>query len=222
MLSDLSPPTFFFDEDSAQGSSPKLDDLAWDETAPLRGSKSAQVTILFFVDLECPFSAAAYRTLVNDVLKDYGERVSVRLWPTFNSKIHPWAMHAAINARCLATQSNDSFWDFTDAVQQGLDKLTLASDPFDQLDRIALEAGQKRNVDLKVLQECITAQVETPAKDAYRRALDSGLHAVPTLIIGNEHLEGAKSAQEYRAAIDKALAQTSQAHAQRDQSQRYR
>jgi protein-disulfide isomerase len=216
VLRDWNPPPLV-DGNSIQLPYRQLSDFVSDDTAPLRGSKSADLTIVFFDDLECPFSAAAYKTLVDDVLKDYGSRVALRIWPTFNSEIHPWAMHAAINAKCVASQNTEAFWEYTDAVHHGLDRLTLASAPFDELDRIALEAGRKSNLSMKILRECVTAQVETPAKDAYRKALDSGLHAVPTLLIGSEHLEGARSAQEYRAVIDNVLAQTDQSRAQTKQ-----
>ena len=73
---------------------------------PVRGNPNAKVTILNYDDFQCPFCARMHETLMKDILKIYGENVRIiyKDYPLIT--IHPWAMHAAINANCLNAQKN--------------------------------------------------------------------------------------------------------------------
>ncbi|HZT34824.1 MAG TPA: thioredoxin domain-containing protein, partial [Nitrososphaera sp.] len=83
---------------------------------PIRGNKDAKVTIVNFDDFECPFCSRMHQTLFPDILKSYGDRVRI-IYKDFPLKeIHPWAVHAAVDANCLAAQNNDAYWDLADYI----------------------------------------------------------------------------------------------------------
>ncbi len=171
---------------------------------PIRGAKDAKVTIVFFDDFQCPYSAAMYKKLFDVVLKDYPDRVKVALRDTPNPEIHLWAKHAAIDANCLAAQNGDAYWDFSDYVHTHQAEIT--KDAAGVLDKLALEQGQKHNLDLSSLRECIQAQSETVLKESRSEAIHHlGVRANPTLLINGEKLVGVRPAQQLREAIDRSL-----------------
>lgn len=168
---------------------------------PIRGTQDAKVTIVFFDDFQCPYSAAMYKTLFDEVMKGYAGRVKVTLRDVPNAQIHPLAMHAAIDANCLAAQNVEAYWDFADYLHAHQTEITA-----DRLDKLALERGQKHNLQVAPLQECIQAQSDAAIKPARSEAIHHlGVKAVPMLFINGENLEGALSAQRLREAIDRAL-----------------
>jgi len=168
---------------------------------PIRGAQDAKVVIVFFADFQCPYSADMYRTLFDEVMKGYVDRVKVALRDMPNVQIHPWAMHAAINANCLAAQNAEAYWDFGDYVHAHQTEITA-----ERLDKLALEQGQKYNLQDAPLQGCIQAQSDAAIKPARSEAIHQlGVKVVPMLFINGENLQGAIPAQQLREAIDRAL-----------------
>src|SRR5579884_2989596 len=91
---------------------------------PVRGNKDAKVTIVNYDDLECPFCSRMHATLMSDILKSYGDRVKIIYKDYTLVEIHPWAMHAAADANCLASQNNDAYWSFADFVHSHQREIT--------------------------------------------------------------------------------------------------
>ena len=128
---------------------------------PTRGNKDAKVVVVSFDDLECPFCSRMHQTLFPELLKEYGNRVLFVYKDFPLSEIHPWAMHAAVDADCLATQSNDAYWEFADYIhanQHEVNSEATRTDQFAALDRIALSDAPKYKLDSAKLQACIKAQ----------------------------------------------------------------
>jgi thioredoxin-related protein len=65
---------------------------------PTRGAKSAKVVAVNFDDFECPYCAAMHRTLFPEIFKEYGDRVTFIYKDDPLTEIHPWALHAAVDA----------------------------------------------------------------------------------------------------------------------------
>src|SRR2546423_1321994 len=89
------------------------------------------------------------------ILSARGERVEFVYKDFPLSEIHPWAMHAAVNANCLATQNNDAYWDFADYVhsnQKEFNSQKGDAAQYGALDHLTLEQGQKHSVDITKLQ----------------------------------------------------------------------
>ncbi len=83
---------------------------------PTRGAKDAKVVAVNYDDFECPYCARMHANLFPTILKEYGDRVLFIYKDYPLDEIHPWAIHAAVDANCLAAQNTDGYWDFADYV----------------------------------------------------------------------------------------------------------
>ncbi len=81
---------------------------------PTRGNKDAKVTVVNYDDFECPFCSRMHLTLFPGLFKEYGNRVLFIYKDYPLEEIHPWAVHAAVNANCLGAQNGDAYWDYAD------------------------------------------------------------------------------------------------------------
>src|SRR5579864_4141361 len=175
---------------------------------PSRGSKSAKVVAVNFDDFECPFCARMHQTLFPEILKEYGDRVTFIYKDDPLSEIHPWAIHAAVDANCLAEQNNDAYWDFADYIhtnKREVDSQQTPASRFDTIDKITLSQGQKHNLDSAKLQSCVKAQNDSAVKASMKEADDLGVNGTPALFINGRKLDGAVPINEVRAALDDAL-----------------
>jgi glutaredoxin len=108
---------------------------------PIRGNPAAKVTVINFDDLECPYCARMHQTLFPATLDRYKDKVRfIYKDNPLPPDMHPWAMHAAVNANCLAAQSGDVYWTYVDYLHShgqevsGEDRNLARS--FDTLNRI--------------------------------------------------------------------------------------
>ena len=175
---------------------------------PTRGAKDAKVVVVNFDDFECPFCSRMHQTLFPELLREYGDRVTFiyKDYPLVD--IHPWAVHAAVDAGCLADQSADAYWDFADYIhanKQEVDREKTPAARFDALDKMTLLQGQKHNIDAAKLQACLKAQNEDAVRASMKEADDLGVNATPTLFINGRKIDGAVPVDEVRAALDSAL-----------------
>ena len=177
---------------------------------PTRGNSKAKVVAVNYDDFECPFCSRMHQTLFPDLLKEYGDRVEFIYKDFPLAEIHPWATHAAVNANCLAAQNQDAYWDFADyihASQKEVNSDKSHDGQFAALDRMALDQGQKHNLDGTKLQACIKAQRDDNVKASVHEGEALGVEATPTMFVNGEQVDGALSLSELRAVLDRALVQ---------------
>jgi protein-disulfide isomerase len=175
---------------------------------PSRGAKGAKVVAVNYDDFECPYCSRMHAMLFPEILKEYGDRVTFIYKDYPLSEIHPWAIHAAVDANCLAAQNPDAYWDFADQVhanKRDVDNEKTQPARFDALDKMAMQQGQKHNVDGAKLQACVKAQNEDGVRASMKEADDLGVSATPTLFINGQKIDGAVPLNEIRAALDQAL-----------------
>jgi protein-disulfide isomerase len=175
---------------------------------PSRGAKSAKVLVVNFDDFECPYCSAMHRTLFPEILKEYGDRVTFVYKDYPLSEIHPWAIHAAVDANCLAAQNQDAYWDFADYVHANKREVDTEKTPqarFDAIDKMSMLEGQKHNLDTVKLQSCVKAQNEEAVRASMKEGDGIGVSATPTLFVNGEKIDGAVSVNDLRAALDRAL-----------------
>src|ERR1700751_194184 len=130
---------------------------------PTRGAKDGRVVVVNFDDFECPFCSRMHQTLFPGLLKEYGDRVTFIYKDYPLKEIHPWAIHAAVDADCLADQNAEAYWDYADYIhanKQEVDQKETPAARFEALDKMTLLQGQKHNVDAAKLQACVKAQNE--------------------------------------------------------------
>jgi protein-disulfide isomerase len=181
---------------------------------PSRGAKDAKVVVVNFDDFECPFCSRMHETLFPGLLKEYGDRVTFIYKDYPLMEIHPWAVHAAVDANCLADQNPDAYWDFADYIhanKQDVDKEKELNARFDAVDKMAMLQGQKHNLDTGKLQACVKAQNEDAVRASMKEADGLGVNATPTLFINGQKIDGAVPISEVRAALDAALKDAGQA-----------
>jgi protein-disulfide isomerase len=176
---------------------------------PTRGAKASKVVLVNFDDFECPFCSRMHETLFPEILKEYGDRVTFIYKDYPLTEIHPWAMHAAVDANCLAAQNGDAYWDFADYIHANQREVNNEKTPgarLEALDRLTMTQGQKHNLDVVKLQSCIKAQDESSVKASMKQAESAGAEgSTPTLFINGEKIDGAVPISQVRAALDRAL-----------------
>ena len=175
---------------------------------PSRGAKSAKVVAINFDDFECPFCSRMHQTLFPEIFKEYGDRVTFIYKDDPLTEIHPWALHAAVDANCLAAQSGDAYWDFADYIHANKHEVDTEKTPaarFDTIDKMTMLQGQKHNVDVAKLQSCVKAQNEDAVRASMKEADGLGVNGTPALFINGQKIDGAVPISQVRAALDAAL-----------------
>jgi protein-disulfide isomerase len=175
---------------------------------PTRGNKDAKVTVVNYDDFECPYCAKMHATLFPELFKEYGDRVRFIYKDYPLEEIHPWAVHAAVNANCLAAQNNDAYWDYADYLhgnQHSISGEKGGDGQTAELDKLATLQAQKHNLDLTKMQACVKAQDEKSVRASMHEGDVVGVEATPTMFINGQKLDGAVPADDVRIALDQAL-----------------
>lgn len=176
---------------------------------PERGNKDAKVVIVNYDDFQCPFCSKMHQTLFPDLMKTYGNQVKVVYKDYPLTSIHPWAMHAAVNANCLALQNNDAYWEFADYAHANQKTINGEKrdikEEYEKLDHVTQEIGKKHGVDIGQLNACVKKQDEAQVRASMAEGDKLGVDATPTLFVNGERLFGAVPEAELRSVIDRAL-----------------
>jgi protein-disulfide isomerase len=177
---------------------------------PTRGNKDAKVIAINYDDFECPYCSRMHQTLFPQLLKEYGDRVAFIYKDFPLAEIHPWAIHAAVDANCLSSQNNDAYWDFADYIHSNQTEVNSEKSrdgQFGALDRLAMVQGQKHSVDGAKLQSCMKAQKDDAVKASVKEGSTLGVEATPTMFVNGEKIDGAMPISDIRAVLDRALQQ---------------
>lgn len=175
---------------------------------PTRGNLNAKVTVVNYDDFECPFCSRMHATLFPGLLKEYGDRVLFIYKDYPLEEIHPWAVHAAVNANCLAAQNGDAYWDYADylhANQSAINGEKGRDGQNAELDKLAALQAQKHNLDVAKVQACVKAQSDKAVRASMHEGDSVGVDATPTMFVNGQKLDGAVPVDEVRAALDRAL-----------------
>ena len=175
---------------------------------PVRGAKQSKVVVVAYDDLQCPYCTMMHQILFPELLKEYGDRVTF-VYKDFPIPSHPWAIHAAVDANCLAAQNPDAYWNFVDSVHasqqeingKGTQELRLA-----ELDKMAIQQGTDHKLDAASLQACVKNQNDAAVKASVHEGEELGVDSTPTLFINGQEMSGGVAPlPRLRAALDKAL-----------------
>lgn len=174
---------------------------------PTRGNKDAKVVVVNFDDFECPFCSKMHATLFPQIFKEYGDRVLFIYKDYPLEEIHPWSIHAAIDANCLAAQSADAYWDYADYLHANQHAVSAKGRDGEnaELDRLALLQGQSHKLDEPKLQACVKTQDDKAVRASMKEGDELGVNATPALFVNGQKLDGAVPIEEVRATLDQAL-----------------
>jgi protein-disulfide isomerase len=177
---------------------------------PIRGNKEAKVRVVNFDDFECPFCSRLHATLFPALFKEYNDRVAFIYKDYPLEDIHPWAVHAAVDANCLGAQNSDAYWEYADYLHANQSTISTQKGRDGQngeLDKLASAQGQKHNLDVPKLQACLKAQDEKTVRASMKEGDSLGVDATPAMFINGQKLDGAVPEEEVRQALDQALKQ---------------
>ena len=176
---------------------------------PIRGNPDAKVTIINFDDLECPYCARMHQTLFPSTLDHYKGLIRIIYKDFPLTSIHPWAMHAAVDANCLSAQSGTAYWNYVDYLHTHGDDITGSdrnlSRSFAALDSKARQEAASSKLDSAKLDTCLAKQDETSIKAETRQGDALGVDGTPALFINGERVSGAVPEQQLWMVIDRAL-----------------
>jgi protein-disulfide isomerase len=161
---------------------------------PARGPERAKVTVVEFVDFECPFCGRFARDTLPRIEREYGSRVR---WVSrhFPLASHPHARGAAVAAECAHEQGR--YWQYH----------RLLFDNQDSLDARGLRAhAGHAGLDLKRFDACVKSdaardRVEHDAGEG--RA--AGVKGTPTFFVNGRPVRGAVSFEELKRRLDDGL-----------------
>jgi len=174
---------------------------------PTRGNKDAKVVVVNYDDFECPFCSRMHSTLFPEIFKEYGDRVLFIYKDYPLEEIHPWSVHAAIDANCLAAQSADAYWDYADYLHANQRAVSAKGRDGEnaELDRLAGLQGQTHKLDEPKLKACVKSQDDKAVRASLKEGDDLGVNATPALFVNGQKLDGAVPIEEVRATLDQAL-----------------
>jgi protein-disulfide isomerase len=175
------------------------------------GAENAPVLIVVYDDLECPYCARMNAELFPAVLDRYKDQVRVVYRDFPLEELHPWAMHAAVDANCLGSASTAGYWNFIDYVHAhadtmaGAEKTAAKADA--TLDKLTLDEGARQKVDQAALAACVQKQDESKMKASVEQAEADPLrlNSAPVLFINGEKVEGVVPIETLYRIIDGAL-----------------
>jgi protein-disulfide isomerase len=177
---------------------------------PVRGNPAAKVTVINFDDLECPFCARMHQSLFPDTLNRYKDQVRFVYKDDPLTELHPWAMHAAVDANCLAAQSGAVYWTYVDYLHSHGGEITgedrNETKSFAALDRIARDEATVAKLDAPKLDACLAKQDETQILASRKEADALGIDGTPAVFVEGERVNGgAVPEDQLWLVIDRAL-----------------
>lgn len=190
---------------------PQPDTIEVQAVGMARGSEDAPITMVEFLDYECPFCQQFHAETMPKLIEEYVATGKLRFVLRDNPLgFHENALPAARAVRCAGEQGADASWRFSDA-------LVNAGAPLDEprILAVAEDAG--------LVHETLATCLKTDRHDAaiqtdMAAATQAGLTGTPMFIVGPSSadglvrgrvIRGAYPIETFRTAIDEALASAS-------------
>ena len=161
------------------------------------GNKNAQVKLVEYSDFQCPF-CGAFQSTVQQVLKDYGNKIALvyRHFPL--DSLHPNARPAAEASECVFEQKGDEgFFKFSDSLYANQDK--LGTDYYKQL-------AQGMSLNMNKFNDCVSSgKYKQKVEDQYQSGLTYGVNGTPGNFVNGVSVKGAVPLSNLKQIIDSAL-----------------
>jgi protein-disulfide isomerase len=162
--------------------------------APIRGSKSAKITVVEWADFQCPFCVRVNPTL-EQITKEYGDKVR------FAFKHLPLSMHSKARAAHQAAEAahrQGKFWEMHD--------LIFAS-PKDLNPKTYLRYANEIGLDIdRYNSDLSSSSVRKVIDDDLATAGELGVTGTPSFFINGRFLSGAQPYGSFARVIDEELA----------------
>jgi protein-disulfide isomerase len=167
--------------------------------APMRGKKNAPVTVIEFVDFQCPYCQRAY-DFEGKILKD--DEGQIRwVYKAMPLPSHLWAEPAAIAMECAKLRDRKKCWNLHDAIFQHQVEISTSKDPSARLIALAKESGFSSSKFLSCYENRATSG--TVHKDI-DEGQSAGINGTPGFLVNGHLIVGAEE-QTLRLRIDESL-----------------
>lgn len=157
--------------------------------ARTKGSPSAPIQIIEYIDFQCPACAVGAKYLGELIQKNPDKiHLEMRYFPL--SKVHSHAMLSAMYAQCAAEQNK--FWPFHDLLVERQANWKRLADAKPAFEVIAQEVG----LNPAKLGACLASSSTTEKIEQDRQAGDAlGIKSTPTYFINGQMVVGSQSLQ---------------------------
>lgn len=162
---------------------------------PTLGEVNAPVTLLMFIDFECPYCRASFGPL-QEALTQYGDAVYLVFKHVPLLAIHPRSVAASLAAQCAHEQGK--FWEYHNTLftTQDLTDIGLS------------QAALTHKLDISKWSTCQKASTtEASLNKDLKDATTLGVRGTPTFFVNGTRVEGVKTSEEWKDIILKALGQ---------------
>jgi len=191
---------FFADSPAAAGRARTISfDKSWRNALPSAvqvGRADAPITLVEFVDFQCPVCRVEHQTVLHNAQAKYGDRLAIA-YVHYPLPQHRFARASAQAAECAYQQGR--FPQFVDAVFELQD--SLGRKPWGSFGRVAGIADSARFAD------CTAAKVPSPRIDSgFALGQRMKISGTPTLIVNGWRFSAPPTDSELSGVVDALLA----------------
>lgn len=171
------------------------------DPAAEQGNKDALITIVEFVDYQCPFCKRAFEQTYPELKQQYVDTGKVRwLMRDLPLSIHSNAPAAALSARCAGEQ--DKYWQMHDQLFAKQDEWSNLANPDDKLGQYVAQLG----LNIGQFRQCYAGKkYEAQVKADEELAGKVGATGTPTFFINGQTLVGAQPLSAFTKVIEAEL-----------------
>lgn len=162
---------------------------------PTLGEVTAPVTIVMFIDFECPFCQQSY-PITKQVFETYGPvvRVIYKHFPL--ASIHPLSYRAGVAASCANDQGK--FWEVHNQLFEQRDLSEAALTRY----------GDRAGLNMQLYENCRTSGFhETSLDTDLQDGIALGVRGTPTYFVNGQRVEGVLTRDQWDTVILNALEQ---------------
>lgn len=182
------------------------------DDSPRRAEPDARITLVEFVDFQCPYCkqfAVWYSNLPSSL-----RRQTALVFKNLPLPQHPWARTAASYTICANFQSPTAFFELTDFLFQRQSEFT----PDNLKDKLSVGLKQSNAVDLQKLEACVSGKDPSQIVDRdISIAKQLNISNTPTLFINGRRVLRVTSEEELKHLLETELAKSDSVRAQTDQ-----
>lgn len=191
----LQPPSRSLPSPPAASDENNLSSAIVSPSAVSIGPKDARVTVVEFLDFQCPFCRAAHPTFLRLLQEYQGQSVRFvfRHFPIVS--IHPQALPAAHASLCAHEQGQ--FLPYHNLLYSRQDEISPPG---------LVTFAREINLDLQQFNSCLAEKrYKNLIREDVRAALDLGIEGTPTWFVNDIRLVGALPYETFKSVIEKEL-----------------
>src|SRR3990167_7936488 len=175
--------------------------LQINETDWIRGNENSAVTIIEYLDFQCP-ACGAYHPLVTQLFSEYGNRVRfvTRHFPITN--IHQNAISSAKAAEAAGRQ--DKFWEMHDVLFENQRNWSNERNPDDLFLSYAKSIGLDKE---KFLADYNDGSIDDKVDSDRNGASRAGVTGTPTFFLNGKKINNPRGYEEFKALIEAILSE---------------